>query len=178
MVKDIGADPEVIYSDQRPTQRFFSKFSRLLSVFIGLIIFMHMAGFSGHGDDATVHLFNPFILSVLGYAIGLLGLFLCWKSQQTMGRAWRVGIDTQATTELITTGVFTKIRNPTYSGLFLICLGALMLIHNALILIWVVAFYISIEFQVRIEEEHLTEIHGQTYSDYLNATQRYLPYVY
>jgi protein-S-isoprenylcysteine O-methyltransferase Ste14 len=94
-----------------------------------------------------------------------------------MGRSWRVGIDRKRT-ELITTGVFKKIRNPTYSGLFLICLGTLMIFHNMLILLWVVTFYISIEFQVRMEEEHLMETHGQAYIDYLKTTKRYFPYLY
>jgi protein-S-isoprenylcysteine O-methyltransferase Ste14 len=41
-----------------------------------------------------------------------------------------------------------------------------------------VTFYISIEFQVRMEEEHLIEAHGQAYIDYLKTTKRYFPYLY
>ena len=150
MLVDNSIDPDVIYRDERPSQKFFAKLSRLLSLFIGLLIFFQIAGFNGHFDNGQLSFINHKYLYLSGYALGIVGLLLCWKAQKEMGRSWRVGIDRNRT-ELITTGVFKKIRNPTYCGLFLICLGTLMILHNTLILLWVMTFYISIEFQVRIE---------------------------
>ncbi len=177
MIIDYGNDPDVIYHDKRPSQKFLAKLSRLLSLFIGLIIFLHIIGFNGHFENGLLFFLKHEYLYLSGYALGMFGLLLCWRAQKEMGRSWRVGIDRKKT-ELITTGVFKKIRNPTYSGLFLICLGTLMIFHNMLILLWVVTFYISIEFQVRMEEEHLMETHGQAYIDYLKTTKRYFPYLY
>ncbi|WP_155306145.1 methyltransferase family protein [Desulfosarcina widdelii] len=177
MLIDSSTDPDVIYRDERPSQKLFAKLSRLLSLFIGLLIFLQITGFNGHFENGVLFTIKHKYLYLSGYAIGIFGLLLCWRAQKEMGRSWRVGIDRKRT-ELITTGVFKKIRNPTYSGLFLICLGTLMIIHNTLILLWVVTFYISIEFQVRIEEEHLMETHGQAYIDYLKTTKRYFPYLY
>ncbi len=39
-----GNDPEVIYNDRRPTQKFFGNLSRLLSVSIGLLIVIPSLG--------------------------------------------------------------------------------------------------------------------------------------
>jgi protein-S-isoprenylcysteine O-methyltransferase Ste14 len=177
MLIDIGNDPDVIYHDKRPSQKFFAKLSRLLSLSIGLLIILHITDFNGHFENSQLSFINHKYLYLSGYALGIFGLLLCWRAQKEMGGSWRVGIDRKKT-ELITTGVFKKIRNPTYSGLFLICLGTLMIFHNMLILLWVVTFYISIEFQVRMEEEHLIEAHGQAYIDYLKTTKRYFPYLY
>jgi hypothetical protein len=44
MLKHNGDDPEVIYDDNRPTQKFFANLSRLMSVFIALLIVLHSAG--------------------------------------------------------------------------------------------------------------------------------------
>jgi len=45
-------------------------------------------------------------------------------------------------------------------------------------MVWVIAFYIAIEFQVRLEEEYLAESHGEAYSRYIQITKRYIPYLY
>jgi protein-S-isoprenylcysteine O-methyltransferase Ste14 len=150
----------------------------VLSIFIVFILTLHILGVKG--DIANIQ--SPFWLhtfvNLIGYVFGLAGLKLCWRAQQEMGQSWRVGIDRQIKTELITTGVFRKIRNPTYSGLFMICLGALLILHTTLMLVWVVMFYISIEFQVRLEEEYLIDIYENQYMDYYQKTKRYIPSVY
>ncbi len=46
------------------------------------------------------------------------------------------------------------------------------------ILIWVVSFYLLIEFQVRLEEEHLIEVHGLKYTEYCSKVKRYIPWIY
>lgn len=45
-------------------------------------------------------------------------------------------------------------------------------------LVWVIVFCIAIEFQVRIEEEFLTDTHGEPYTRYYQTTKRYIPFFY
>jgi len=118
------------------------------------------------------------MVNIIGFVLGLTGLLLCWKAQQEMGNSWRVGIDKQKKTVLVTSGVFKKIRNPTYSGLFLLCTGFYLIYPTLSFIVWVIAFYIAIEFQVRLEEEYLAESHGEAYSRYIQTTKRYIPYLY
>jgi len=42
-----GDDPEVIYKDRRPSQRYFANQSRLLAVSIALLIVIHSKGIEG-----------------------------------------------------------------------------------------------------------------------------------
>jgi protein-S-isoprenylcysteine O-methyltransferase Ste14 len=178
MLRYNGDNPEVIYADNRPTQKFFANLLRLMSVFIALLIVFHSAGVNYNFGFYPIEFLDNSTVNIIGFVLGLIGLLLCWRAQQEMDHSWRVGIDRQNKTKLVTTGVFQKIRNPTYSGLFLICAGSFLIFPTISLMVWVIVFYISIEFQVRIEEEFLTESHGEQYTQYYQTTKRYIPYLY
>jgi protein-S-isoprenylcysteine O-methyltransferase Ste14 len=178
MLRHAGLDPEVIYDDSRPTQKFFAALSRVLSVGIVLLIVFHGAGFKNVYAFDQISFIDSDTVNIIGFILGLGGLLLCWMAQREMGHSWRVGIDKQNKTALVTSGVFQKIRNPTYTGLFLICTGSLLIYPTLSFIVWVIAFYISIEFQVRIEEEFLADSHGESYNRYFHSTKRYIPYLY
>jgi protein-S-isoprenylcysteine O-methyltransferase Ste14 len=173
-----GDDPEVIYNDSRPTQRYFGSLSRLLSVSIVLLIVIHSKGVTDIAGFYQMDLLDYDIFDFIGFVLGFGGLALCWQAQRQMGNSWRVGLDRKNKTELLTTGVFQTIRNPTYSGLFIICAGTLMIFPTMSFLVWVMVFCIAIEFQVRIEEEFLTDTHGEQYTRYYQTTKRYIPFFY
>jgi protein-S-isoprenylcysteine O-methyltransferase Ste14 len=178
MLRHNGDDPEVIYDDNRPSQKFFANLSRIMSVFIVLLIVLHSAGVKDNFGFNQIDFLDNDTVNIIGFLLGLIGLLICWRAQQEMGNSWRVGIDRQKKTELVTTGVFQKIRNPTYSGLFLICAGSFLIFPTISLMVWVIVFYISIEFQVRIEEEFLTDTHGEYYLNYYKNTKRYIPFLY
>ncbi len=178
MLRHNGDDPEVIYNDDRPTQKFFANLSRLMSFFIVLLIVIHSMGAKDNFGFHQIDFLDNTTVNILGFSLGLIGLFLCWKAQKEMGNSWRVGIDRQHKTRLVTTGIFQKVRNPTYSGLFLICAGSFIIFPTISLMVWVIVFYISIEFQVRIEEEFLTDTHGEQYTRYCQTTKRYIPFFY
>lgn len=54
----------------------------------------------------------------LGLFILLIALIWTIIAQSHMKDSWRIGIDTQTKTELITTGVFRYSRNPIFWGCF------------------------------------------------------------
>jgi protein-S-isoprenylcysteine O-methyltransferase Ste14 len=173
-----GDDPEVIYHDSRPTQKFFANLSRLMSMTIALLIVINSIGVKDIPGFYQLDLLDNDIVNFIGFVLCISGLILCRQAQRQMGSSWRVGIDSQNKTDLVTTGVFQKIRNPTYSGLFLICAGSFMIFPTVSFMVWVIVFYISIQFQVRIEEEFLTESHGEQYTQYYQTTKRYSPFFY
>jgi protein-S-isoprenylcysteine O-methyltransferase Ste14 len=149
-----------------------------MSISIALLIVFHSIGIKEIGGFYQMDLLDNDTVNLLGFVLGLGGLILCWMAQQQMGNSWRVGIDRQNKTDLVTAGVFKKIRNPTYSGIFLICAGSFIIFPTISFMIWVIAFWIAIEFQVRIEEEFLAETHGEQYTRYHQTTKRYIPFFY
>lgn len=178
MIKSNSGDPDVIYNDNRPSQKFFANLSRFLSILVALLIVFHSAGVKDCYGFYPIAFLDNNIANSIGFVLGLGGLLLCWRAQREMGNSWRVGIDRNYKTKLITSGVYQKVRNPTYSGLFLVCAGVFLIFPTIAFMVLVIVFYISIEFQVRIEEEFLAESHGERYNRYCQTTKRYIPYFY
>jgi hypothetical protein len=80
-----GDNPAVIYHHNRPTQKFFAKLSRAMSIIIAALIVVYSAGVKKiFALYQIVFLDNDFVNST-GFILGLLGLLLCWGAQPEMG---------------------------------------------------------------------------------------------
>jgi protein-S-isoprenylcysteine O-methyltransferase Ste14 len=111
-----------------------------------------------------------------GIAIFLAGLIGMLYAQVAMGDSWRVGVDTQERTPLVTGGPFTVTRNPIFSALLTVTLGLALLVPNVVALAGLAALLIALEIQVRlVEEPYLLRTHGQAYSQYAARVGRFLP---
>lgn len=176
--KSAGVEPEVILGDTRPTQRYFARLLQVLTLgLVGMIIF-HALGLDERFSLLRLHMVDRWGFDLLGLIVGTGGLWLCAVAQKEMGNAWRVGIDRHGETDLVTTGVYSRIRNPTYSGLFLVCSGTFLIFPTCAVLAWILLFFVSLEFQVRLEEEFLAQRHGEIYLRYFQSTTRYIPHIY
>lgn len=73
-------------------------------------------------------------LMVKYIGIGLLTVALAWTiiAQGHMKNSWRIGIDTETKTELVTTGLFGLSRNPIFFGMILSLPGLFLTTPNAL----------------------------------------------
>lgn len=106
--------------------------------------------------------------------IALLGAIV-WTviAQYQMGQSWRIGIDMQHRTGLVTTGLFAWSRNPIFLAMR-ICLAALLMIQpNAVTLAFFLAGDLVMQFQVRLEEAFLRQQHGSAYSQYCARVRRW-----
>lgn len=113
-------------------------------------------------------------------AIGLVltagGILLTFGAQLAMGDAWRIGVDPEERTDLVTDGPFRLVRNPIYSALIPTVLGLLLMVPNAVALVGFACIVISIEMQVRlVEEPHLLRTQSDAYADYAARVGRFVP---
>lgn len=110
--------------------------------------------------------------------IGVILLFvsLVWTvlAQAQMGNSWRTGIDYEHRTKLVKVGVFRLSRNPIFVGMIVMLLGLFLAIPNVATLITLVVGIVLIGIQVRLEEEYLTEAHGDEYLQYRRHVRRWL----
>ena len=114
--------------------------------------------------------------NIIGAAISLAGIAIMVISQWQMGAAWRFGVDESERTDLVTSGLYSLVRNPIYSGVFLFCIGLLVLLPHIYMLFFLILAYSSIELQVRfVEEPHLHRLHGAMYEQYAAHAGRYFP---
>lgn len=117
------------------------------------------------------------ILLWLFFGLGMAGILIIVVSQHQMGDSWRIGVDQQETTALKTNGLYARTRNPIYFGLLLFWLGLCGTLLHPLILLTAAVCWVCIEVIVRkIEEPYLYKVHGDEFTNYVNRTNRYLPF--
>lgn len=106
----------------------------------------------------------------------LLLVSFLWTSiaQYQMSRSWRIGIDYSETTELIDHGLFKYSRNPIFLGVLLSYLGTFLIIPNMLSFAILLITFVTIQTQVRLEEEYLENVQGQNYIHYKTKVRRWL----
>lgn len=178
ILKSDGIDVKVIIHAKRPIQKYFGVLEKVMTISIVLIIIVHFFLKDNLGLTDYIDFLDNQFFKIIGFVIGILGLFICRIAQVTIGKSWRVGIDENAKPGLITNGIYKYMRNPTYTGLFALCFGIWIINPTFLYSYWILAFFIMMEFQVRCEEEYLENQYGKDYLDYCKRTKRYIPMIY
>ncbi len=113
-------------------------------------------------------------LHYVGWGLLLLSLTLVWLAQSQMANSWRIGIDEENKTKLVTEGLFSISRNPIFLGIMIANIGLLLLIPNAFTLLIVSLSTVSINTQIRLEEAFLKKSHGRQYIDYFKKVRRWI----
>jgi len=107
------------------------------------------------------------------------GILFASYSQFAMGKNWRIGVDPDEKTELITSGIYSKIRNPIYTACIVHGIGLLILVPHALMLVTgLVGFYAIYAYVRHIEEPYLIKLHGEKYMRYRESTGSFFPLLF
>ena len=111
----------------------------------------------------------------VGVVIILLAVFLYGWAAVTFGRAGTTVDLTRPTTAIATGGPYRFSRNPIYISLTLFSVGLAIGKNNLWTLAFTVPALIIVHYAVVLkEEDHLTEIFGDTYVQYKNSVRRWL----
>ena len=117
---------------------------------------------------------NNTVIAVIGFVFLLSALTWVLVAQSHMQKSWRIGIDEDVKTELVQRGLFKVSRNPIFLGMRIMLMGLFLILPNAVMLtIWITG-EILIQIQVRLEEEYLTRIHGDSYRAYQSQVRRWI----
>lgn len=114
------------------------------------------------------------LASSIGWLLLSISLFWLLVAQAQMGASWRIGIDAQRHTELVQHGLFSVSRNPIFLATRGTLLGLLFVFPAAGTLALLIVGEILIQVQVRLEEKHLLQLHGESYSTYCSRVRRWL----
>ena len=108
--------------------------------------------------------------------VGLLLFAFIWiiVAQFQMSNSWRIGINYEETTKLIDHGLVGVSRNPIFLGVLISYVGTFLVIPNALTFSLMAITFISIQVQVRMEEEYLQNSHGEEYIQYQKNVRRWI----
>ncbi|HWO47822.1 MAG TPA: isoprenylcysteine carboxylmethyltransferase family protein [Solirubrobacterales bacterium] len=111
-----------------------------------------------------------------GAALAVLGIGATLYAQIMMGSSWRIGVDPQERTELVTSGPFALVRNPIFSAMVPTALGLALLVPSWVAIAGVVGLAVALEVQVRVvEEPYLLRAHGTAYASYAARVGRFAP---
>jgi len=93
------------------------------------------------------------VMLVVGVAVFAAGCVLTLASQSAMGTSWRIGVDPNERTELVTDGPFGWARNPIFTGMVIAAVGLSLMAPTMLTLVALLLLVVAVEVQVRSVEE-------------------------
>lgn len=171
VAKRIGKNPLVLPKDDSAYGLigFYFKLT-LIAMFVYVVAYALFP--TWHNNFLPIIQLDNSMINYVG--LGLLFISLVWTviAQGNMKNSWRIGIDTDTKTELVTSGLFAISRNPIFFGMILSLVGLFLTTPNALTALFLTLGYVLIQIQIRLEEEFLIKEHGQTYIDYKQKVRR------
>jgi len=113
-------------------------------------------------------LISGLALVVAGYA----GTLWCYA---IMGNSWRIGVNQQEKSALVTTGPFARVRHPIYALQVVMLAGALCLLPTACSLALLAFHLVCVWLKAADEEAYLLATHGEGYRAHIARTGRLFP---
>lgn len=116
----------------------------------------------------------PFILiRIAGVILGILSVAVFWLSTRAMRKNWRVGINHNGDTKLVTKGIYSYSRNPAFLAFDMLFAGILMMFYNPVLLMCSLFSAVLLHIQIMLEERSLKKTFGDEYIEYKKKVRRY-----
>ncbi len=115
----------------------------------------------------------------LGVLCILLGVALRWYAIHTLGRYFTRDVAVSANQQIVQRGPYRRIRHPAYTGTFLTMLGVGLALTNwASLGALLLCVFLGHFYRVKVEEQALIQTIGQPYREYMDRTQRFVPWLF
>jgi protein-S-isoprenylcysteine O-methyltransferase Ste14 len=101
-----------------------------------------------------------------------IATIFCWK---TMGHSWRMGIDPEERTELVSRGPYAYLAHPIYALSQLMMLGTMLSLPSPIILVAGAVQLLLLHWEARREERHMIAVHGEVYERYRSQVGGFIP---
>lgn len=171
--KKYGSDPRVVKKDDEIM--YILEYYRDIifwSTIFCVVIFSFFPGYYKYLLPIPYMEINLF--KVIGSVILIASLIFTRVAQIQLKSSYRIGFDREiAEAELVTTGIYSKSRNPIALGLLLVTIGYFLAIPNMITFCLVIITHLILIIRIRLEEEHMEKLHGETYADYKQKTPRW-----
>lgn len=162
--RHIGKNPVILSGGATLGEKIIKRGALIFfPLWFGFLNYLNMRGVKG-----------PYAAIGLGLLFGSWVLFVLALIH--LKNAWRFGIDHEQTKELITTGIYSKIRNPIYTSMIVAFLGAFLVFPNLIFLILFILGSVGAVSMALSEEKFLQSTFGEKYTTYSKKTGRFLPW--
>lgn len=169
VAKRIKKNPLVLPQDESAYSLVGNYFKLCL---VGIFVYVILFPFLPESYFLPIGFLDIEFLKFFGLTLMLLALIWTIVAQNQMKDTWRIGIDNDMKTELVTSGLFSISRNPVFLGMIVSLIGLFLVTPNAFSLLFLILGYVLIQVQIRLEEEFLYRQHSEKYLDYLIKVRR------
>jgi protein-S-isoprenylcysteine O-methyltransferase Ste14 len=119
---------------------------------------------------------QPVAATVIGLVVLLAAMVLFWRSHADLGRFWSASLEIRRGHQLVTTGVYARIRHPMYAALWMYMLAQALLLANFVAgPAGLVGFGLLYLMRIEREEAMLAKIFGADWTAYTERTGRIVP---
>lgn len=147
----------------------------VIALIVGITLGLNMPAIAPRFNIQT-HFATIFVSGIVLVWAGIL--FRFW-SIQTLGRLFSTSLVIQERHELITSGPYKYLRNPSYTGALVTFVGIGLGIGNWLSLaVLLLATLITYVFRIRVEERMLAAAFGGAFEDYKKRTWALIPFIW
>jgi len=114
-----------------------------------------------------------------GSVVLVVSLWLFARSHADLGTNWSITLEVRETHELITSGVYCRLRHPMYTALLLYSVGFALVLPN-----WIagpaylVSMVLLVAFRLGPEEQLMRAEFGAAYEEYARRSWRLVPGVW
>lgn len=114
----------------------------------------------------------------IGAAITVSGLLFAVWARAHLGRNWSRSVTVKEGHELITTGPYSLVRHPIYTGILCGFLGTAIAISQVRGFVGFALIFVALWAKLRMEEEWMRGQFGETYANYASHTAALVPYLF
>jgi protein-S-isoprenylcysteine O-methyltransferase Ste14 len=114
----------------------------------------------------------------IGAVVTVAGLLFAVWARQYLGGNWSSSVTIKQDHELITTGPYSLVRHPIYTGILTGFLGTAIALSQVRGFAASVLMFIGYWAKLRMEEEWMRSQFGETYAIYSHRTAALVPYVF
>jgi protein-S-isoprenylcysteine O-methyltransferase Ste14 len=119
---------------------------------------------------------QPAFIPPIGVAFMVVAIWLFWRSHADLGLNWSPTLEIRKDHQLVTGGVYRRIRHPMYASIILFSTAQALLLPN-----WLAGFSALVPFALLYfirtprEEQMMCNIFGDEYRTYMQRTRRLIP---
>lgn len=139
---------------------------------IGLLIFLPLVGVR------ILPIEKQLWFQLLGFSFVVVGFGIAILARMQLGANWANAYEYQIKErhELVTHGIYSYIRHPIYTGIWLALIGAELVASSYLFIVFILFLFLAYK-QGKKEEALLEKHFGNSYRGYRKRTKMLLPFI-
>ncbi|CCH41281.1 Lamin-B receptor [Wickerhamomyces ciferrii] len=120
------------------------------------------------------------LVKTLGVLLVIFGQILRSWAMITAGKSFShlISINRQDDHELVTTGIYSVFRHPSYTGFFWWAVGTQLVLVNPISIVgFILILWFFFKNRIEFEEKFLIKFFGEKYEDYRKTASVYIPFI-